>query len=165
MPKTVQPKQPKAALKAKPGNKGVQPAHSPAPTGRPKGKLQPTNQPRPKARPAPAVQPAPRAKSKPAVQSKPKSPTPDKTPVKAAPAAEQTPTGKLGILVQMLKRPQGASVYDLADAVGWNTNSIRGAMAGALKARGYVVTSEKPNAIRIYSLVSPAKAFRQGDRR
>jgi hypothetical protein len=45
----------------------------------------------------------------------------------------------------MLKRPEGATVNQIAAATGWQHHTIRGAIAGALKKKlGLTVTSEKP---------------------
>lgn len=88
-------------------------------------------------------------------------PTPD---VEAPPAAlpphdePKAPGGKLGAFVQLLRRPEGATVAQLAAAAGWRAHSVRGAMAGALKARGLVVASEKTEAGRIYRLPVPIPA-------
>ena len=69
-------------------------------------------------------------------------------------SAEPKPIGgKLGAIAALLRRPEGATVAQLADATGWKENSVRGAMAGALKARGLVVSSQKPTeGARVYRL-------------
>ncbi|MBF0463387.1 MAG: DUF3489 domain-containing protein [Magnetococcales bacterium] len=36
-------------------------------------------------------------------------------------------------VIAMLRRPGGASIAQIAEATNWNANTIRGAMAGALK--------------------------------
>lgn len=41
------------------------------------------------------------------------------------------PAGKLGIMVELLGRPEGATVGQLVEAIGWLPHSIRGAMAGS----------------------------------
>lgn len=69
------------------------------------------------------------------------------------------PGGKLGALTTLLRRPEGATLAALAQATGWKPQSVRGALAGALKARGHVVTSAVSEGVRIYRLpaVSPAQ--------
>jgi hypothetical protein len=54
---------------------------------------------------------------------------------KAAPAAKHTPrTGtKQAQMIEMLKRPKGATVEQIAAATGWQHHTIRGAISGALK--------------------------------
>jgi len=83
-------------------------------------------------------------------------PAPPPVSSKPAPATPQPVTGKLKVLVDLLQRPQGASIFDLADATGWQFHSIRGALAGALKARGYTILSEKLDKVRIYRSPPPA---------
>ena len=54
---------------------------------------------------------------------------------KAAPAEKPTPrTGtKQALMIEMLKRPEGATVEQIAAATGWQHHTIRGAISGALK--------------------------------
>lgn len=61
------------------------------------------------------------------------------------------PKGKLGAIVQLLTRPQGAAVAEMCDATGWAKHSVRGALSGALKRqRGYVIESEVVEGCRRY---------------
>jgi hypothetical protein len=61
------------------------------------------------------------------------------------------PAGKLGTLVELLERPEGATIGQLAEATGWQAHSVRGAMAGALKKKhGLTITSTKEADARIY---------------
>jgi hypothetical protein len=64
-----------------------------------------------------------------------------------APAAAKPPRAgtKQAQMIAMLKRPEGATVNQIAAATGWEHHTIRGAIAGALKKKlGLTVTSEKP---------------------
>ena len=56
-------------------------------------------------------------------------------PVQAAPAAKPTSrTGtKQALMINLLKRPEGATVEQIAEATGWQKHTIRGAISGALK--------------------------------
>ncbi len=56
-------------------------------------------------------------------------------PAKVAPADKPTPrTGtKQAQMIELLKRPEGATVEQIAAATGWQHHTIRGAIAGALK--------------------------------
>jgi Protein of unknown function (DUF3489) len=56
-------------------------------------------------------------------------------PGKAAPAEKPTPrTGtKQALMIDLLKRPEGATVEQIAAATGWQHHTIRGAISGALK--------------------------------
>ena len=73
-------------------------------------------------------------------------------------AAEARPTrsregSKQARLIEMLKRPQGASIVEIAETFGWVHHSVRGAIAGTLKKKlGLVVTSEKVDGRRVYKL-------------
>jgi hypothetical protein len=53
----------------------------------------------------------------------------------AQPAAKPTPRAgtKQAQMIEMLKRPEGATVEQIAAATGWQHHTIRGAISGALK--------------------------------
>ena len=76
------------------------------------------------------------------------------------PAPEPKPIGgKLGAMAALLRRPDGATIAQLVEATAWKEASVRGAMAGALKARGLTVSSEKPDGgVRVYRLTQPVRA-------
>ena len=47
-------------------------------------------------------------------------------------------------LIDLLKRPEGATLDEIVDATGWQKHTARGAMSGAIKKRlGLTITSEK----------------------
>jgi hypothetical protein len=56
-------------------------------------------------------------------------------PGKVAPADKPAPrTGtKQAQMIELLKRPEGATVEQIAAATGWQHHTIRGAISGALK--------------------------------
>ena len=56
-------------------------------------------------------------------------------PAKAASAAKPTPRAgtKQAKMIELLRRPEGATVEQIAEATGWQHHTIRGAIAGALK--------------------------------
>jgi len=67
--------------------------------------------------------------------------------------AKKTPAGKLGALVALLQRSEGATLEAMTEATGWQAHSVRGAMSGSLKKGfGYVIASEKTEAGRIYRI-------------
>ena len=71
-----------------------------------------------------------------------------------APPDRADPKGKLGALVALLRRPEGAQIPDLMAASGWQAHSVRGAIAGSLKVKhGLTITSEKTEAGRVYRIV------------
>jgi hypothetical protein len=57
---------------------------------------------------------------------------------------------KLAMVEDLLRRPGGASIAELVAATGWQQHSVRGAMAGALRKRGLVITSDKVDGVRRY---------------
>lgn len=61
-----------------------------------------------------------------------------------------TSPSKLDRLVTLLTRPEGACLAELTAATGWQTHSVRGALAGSLKKKGHVVLSEKIDGTRRY---------------
>ena len=63
-------------------------------------------------------------------------------PAKKAPKTRDN--SKQAQLIAMLKSPDGATIAELADALGWQHHTVRGAIAGALKKKlGLDVISEK----------------------
>ena len=61
---------------------------------------------------------------------------------------ESTPKHREGTkqstLIELLKRPEGASLAEMVEATGWQQHTIRGAMAGALKKKlSLNIVSEK----------------------
>ena len=68
-----------------------------------------------------------------------------------APAKES----KLGQIVTLLTRPDGATIDDMVTATGWQKHTVRSAASHALaKKRGYLIVSEKPQGgIRVYKIV------------
>ena len=84
-------------------------------------------------RPEPAQAAEAPAAAKRKAKAKPASKT--AKPAKAAPADKPTPrTGtKQALLIELLKRPEGATVEQIAQATGWQHHTIRGAISGALK--------------------------------
>jgi hypothetical protein len=85
-------------------------------------------------------------------------PKPKKTAAAVPATTAAKPPGKLDTLAQLLGRPEGATLEAMTAATGWQTHSVRGAMAGALKkAKGLTITSEKTEAGRIYR-ASPGAA-------
>ena len=59
-------------------------------------------------------------------------------------------------MIEMLRRPEGATIAQIVAATGWLAHTVRGAFAGALKKKlGLTVTSEKPEGgERVYHIAS-----------
>ena len=70
-------------------------------------------------------------------------------PPKPAPARPRATT-RLDQLAALLAQRDGASIAEMTSATGWQAHSVRGALAGSLKRRGLVITSEKIDGIRRY---------------
>jgi outer membrane biosynthesis protein TonB len=96
----------------------------PEPTEAPQAAQEPATSEPAEESAAEAAPPAKRkAKAKPAKPSKP------------APADKPTPRAgtKQAQMIELLKRPEGATVEQIAAATGWQHHTIRGAISGALK--------------------------------
>ena len=65
---------------------------------------------------------------------------------------------KQATLIAMLRRKQGATIAQIAEATGWRRHTIRGVIAGALKKKlGLTVTSEKvKGGERTYRIIDAA---------
>ena len=63
---------------------------------------------------------------------------------------------KTAFMVVMLSRPEGATLKEMAVALGWKENSIRGAMSAYAKKTGGIIASEKKADIRTYYLKANA---------
>lgn len=65
------------------------------------------------------------------------------------------PKSKIDLLTARLSRPSGATLDELMKNTGWQAHSVRGAMAGTLRKKGLVVTSEKIDGVRRYRIAQP----------
>lgn len=77
------------------------------------------------------------------------------TEVSAAPKERKPREGtKQQQMIELLRRPKGATLVEIVEATGWQQHTIRGAMAGALKKKlGLTITSEKDEARgRVYKI-------------
>lgn len=80
-----------------------------------------------------------------------------RAPAKAKTANQPGPSSKLDQMISALRTGKGASISDLMEITGWQAHSVRGAIAGALKAkRGLAITSDKKGAERIYRITGKA---------
>ena len=56
-------------------------------------------------------------------------------------------------MIDMLRRPEGATIPQLSKAFGWEPHTVRGAISGALKKKlGLTVTSTKEERSRVYRI-------------
>ena len=96
-----------------------------------------------------------------AAQGRTRAPKADKAPdtAEAAPDATSAPRTREGSkqakLIEMLRKPDGATVQEIVDAFKWQAHTVRGAIAGALKKKlGLKVDSEKVEGRgRVYRII------------
>lgn len=70
---------------------------------------------------------------------------------KAVPAST-----KLERVIALLRRPQGATLAQMAQLTGWEVRSVRGFLSGVLKAkRGLAVVSDLQDGERVYRIDGP----------
>lgn len=63
------------------------------------------------------------------------------------------PGGKLGVIVGLMRRSEGATVVQMSEATDWLPHSVRGALAGAIKKKHKLtVTSVKTDLGRVYRI-------------
>ena len=78
------------------------------------------------------------------------------TKTKPEPVKELSNRGKLALMVVMLSRPEGATLKEMAEALGWKENSVRGAMSLYAKNEKKTIASEKKDGVRTYYLKANA---------
>ena len=78
------------------------------------------------------------------------------TETKPEPTKELSNRGKLALMVVMLSRPEGATLKEMAEQLGWKENSIRGAMSLYAKNEKKTIASEKKDGVRTYYLKANA---------
>ena len=67
--------------------------------------------------------------------------------------------GKIGALLALLRRPEGATIEAMMAATGWQAHSVRGAISGSIKkALELDVASEKIDGVRVYRIQPEARA-------
>lgn len=78
---------------------------------------------------------------------------------KPSPRPATGPTGKLGVVVALMRRPEGATVSQMGEATGWQPHSVRGAMAGALKRQHKLnIVGEPGESGRVYRIAAEQPA-------
>lgn len=75
--------------------------------------------------------------------------------VPAAPAEKVK--SKAALVLEMLQRPDGATLDELTAATGWLPHTMRAALTGVRK-RGHALTSEKVHGLRRYQIAGGANA-------
>src|SRR5215472_8639426 len=66
---------------------------------------------------------------------------------------------KQNAIIAMLQRPEGATVDEVASAMGWQRHTVRGLFSGALKKKlGLTLASAKEERGRVYRIAAPEQA-------
>jgi DNA-binding MarR family transcriptional regulator len=64
-------------------------------------------------------------------------------------------------VIQLMRRPVGASIEELVKATGWQSHSLRGVISGALKKKlGLEVASTKEDRGRVYRIITTSSGKR-----
>jgi Protein of unknown function (DUF3489) len=62
-------------------------------------------------------------------------------------------------VIAMLRRPEGATVDEVASAMGWQRHTVRGLFSGTLKKKlGLTLASAQEERRRVYRITGPASA-------
>jgi len=66
---------------------------------------------------------------------------------------------KQDAVIAMLRRPEGATIDEVANAMGWQRHTVRGLFSGALKKKlGLTLASAKEARGRVYRIAAPEQA-------
>ena len=73
------------------------------------------------------------------------------------PQSDRKRPSKQDAVIAMLRRPEGATVDEVASATGWQRHTVRGIFAGTLKKKlGLSLASVKEERGRVYRIAEPA---------
>ena len=75
------------------------------------------------------------------------------------PPSAAKPASKQGEVIAMLRRPEGATVDEVASAMGWQRHTVRGLFSGTLKKKlGLTLASAQEERGRVYRIAAPEQA-------
>ena len=75
------------------------------------------------------------------------------------PQADGKRPSKQEKVIEMLRRPEGATVDEVVRATGWQRHTVRGVFSGTLKKKlGLTLASAKEERGRVYRIAEPASA-------
>ena len=96
---------------------------------------------------------AKKAKSTPKAKAAPKAKAPKKAPKAVRKAGAARDGSKAAKIIDLLKRPNGATLAEIMKATDWQAHSVRGFISGSLgKKMGLaVVSAKRPDGERVYS--------------
>ena len=73
------------------------------------------------------------------------------------PQSDEKRPSKQDAVIAMLRRPEGATVDEVASATGWQRHTVRGVFSGTLKKKlGLTLASAKEERGRVYRIGAPA---------
>ena len=73
------------------------------------------------------------------------------------PQSDAKRASKQDAVIAMLRRPEGATVDEVASATGWQRHTVRGVFSGTLKKKlGLTLASAKEERGRVYRIDAPA---------
>ena len=73
----------------------------------------------------------------------------------AEPASALRPASKIAHVLELLRRPDGASLAQMVDATGWLPHTTRAALTG-LRKKGHMVTKKSREGVTIYHAATAA---------
>ena len=75
------------------------------------------------------------------------------------PQSDAKRRSKQDAVIAMLRRPEGATVDEVASTTGWQRHTVRGVFSGTLKKKlGLTLASAKEERGRVYRIAEPASA-------
>src|SRR5437868_4148569 len=75
------------------------------------------------------------------------------------PQSDARRPSKQGEAIAMLRRPEGATVDEVASAMGWQRHTVRGLFSGTLKTKlGLTLASAQEERGRVYRIAAPEQA-------
>src|SRR5215472_9014825 len=75
------------------------------------------------------------------------------------PQSDAKRPSKQDAVISMLRRPEGATVEEVARVTGWQRHTVRGVFSGTLKKKlGLTLASAKEERGRVYRIAEPASA-------
>ena len=75
------------------------------------------------------------------------------------PQSEEKRPSKQDAVIAMLRRPEGATVDEVASAMGWQRHTVRGLFSGTLKKKlGLTLASAQEECGRVYRIAAPEHA-------
>jgi Protein of unknown function (DUF3489) len=73
------------------------------------------------------------------------------------PQSDSKRPSKQDAVIAMLRRPEGSTVGEVANATGWQRHTVRGVFSGTLKKKlGFTIDSTKEERGRVYRIAEPA---------